>query len=126
MMFRTTDVLVADAVQEVLGEVEFRPGQHEAIEAVLERDTLAVLATGTGKSLIYRVAGRLLPGATVIVSPTVALQNDQLLALSAAGPPAAQLNSLMTAAQQRAVPRQLAATCWSSLPGRTSPRRLRG
>ncbi|HEY0166471.1 MAG TPA: RecQ family ATP-dependent DNA helicase [Jatrophihabitans sp.] len=96
------------AVRQLLGDVELRPGQAEALEAVLERDTLAVLATGTGKSLIYRVAGQLLPGATVIVSPTVALQQDQLVALSTAGPPAAALNSLMTAAQQRRVLERMA------------------
>ena len=77
--------------------------------APTERDTLAVLATGTGKSLIYRVAGQLLPGATVVVSPTVALQKDQLVALSAVGPPAAALNSLLTRAQQRRVLERMAA-----------------
>ncbi len=100
---------VSAAVRQLLGEVELRPGQAEALEAALERDTLAVLATGTGKSLIYRVAGQLLPGATVVVSPTVALQKDQLLALSSAGPPAAALNSLLTPTQQRAVLERMAA-----------------
>jgi ATP-dependent DNA helicase RecQ len=87
---------VSAAIRQLLGEVELRPGQAEALDAVLERDTLAVLATGIGKSLIYRVAGQLMPGATVIVSPTVSLRKDQLVALSTAGPPAAALNSLLT------------------------------
>jgi ATP-dependent DNA helicase RecQ len=100
---------VSAAVYELLGDVELRPGQPEALRAVFDRDTLAVLATGTGKSLIYRVAGQLLPGATVIVSPTVALQKDQLVALSAAGPPAAALNSLLTKAEQRSVLERMAA-----------------
>ena len=100
---------VSAAVRQLLGDVELRPGQDEALDAVLERDTLAVLATGTGKSLIYRVAGQLMPGATVVVSPTVALQQDQLVALSTAGPPAAVLNSLLTRKQQRAVLDRMAA-----------------
>lgn len=86
----------------MLGEVPLRPGQAEAIEAVLRRDTLAVLATGTGKSLVYRVAGRLLPGLTVVVSPTLALQRDQLAALSEAGPAPVMLNSLMRRREQQA------------------------
>ena len=98
-----TERQISATVRQLLGDVELRPGQAEALDAALERDTLAVLATGTGKSLIYRVAGQLMPGATVIVSPTVALQTDQLVALSAVGPPAAALNSVMTQKQQREV-----------------------
>ena len=100
---------VSATVRQLLGDVELRPGQAEALDAVLERDTLAVLATGTGKSLIYRVAGQLMPGATVVVSPTVALQQDQLVALSSAGPPAAVLNSLLSRKHQRAVLDRMAA-----------------
>ncbi|HST46325.1 RecQ family ATP-dependent DNA helicase [Jatrophihabitans sp.] len=100
---------VSAAVRQLLGTVALRPGQAEALEAALERDTLAVLATGTGKSLIYRVAGQLLPGATVVVSPTVSLQQDQLVALAEAGPPAALLNSLLPRARQRAVLDRMAA-----------------
>jgi ATP-dependent DNA helicase RecQ len=97
------------AVRQLLGTVALRPGQAEALEAALERDTLAVLATGTGKSLIYRVTGQLLPGATVVVSPTVSLQQDQLVALQEAGPPAALLNSLLPRARQQAVLDRMAA-----------------
>ncbi|HEX8767712.1 MAG TPA: RecQ family ATP-dependent DNA helicase, partial [Jatrophihabitans sp.] len=104
-----TEREVSATVRQLLGDVELRPGQAEALAAVLERDTLAVLATGTGKSLIYRVAGQLMPGATVIVSPTLSLQNDQLVALSAAGPPAAALNSLLSQKQQRPVLDRMAA-----------------
>ena len=102
-MSRPTRPEVAAAVRQLLGDAVLRPGQAEALEAALERDTLAVLATGTGKSLIYRVVGQLLPGATVVVSPTVSLQQDQLVALGEAGPPAALLNSLLPRAEQRAV-----------------------
>jgi ATP-dependent DNA helicase RecQ len=92
----------AEAVaHELLGDRPLRPGQAEAIDAVLRRDTLAVLATGTGKTLVYRVAGQLLPGLTVVVSPTLSLQQDQLAALAEAGPAAAMLNSLQSSAARR-------------------------
>jgi ATP-dependent DNA helicase RecQ len=68
---------------------------------VLRQDTLAVLATGTGKTLVYRVAGQLLPGLTLVISPTLALQQDQLAALAEAGPAAAVLNSLQSSAERR-------------------------
>jgi ATP-dependent DNA helicase RecQ len=104
-----TTPAIQDAVQEILGDQRLRPGQSEAIEAVLQADTLAVLATGGGKSLVYRVAGRLLPGMTVVVSPTLSLQNDQLAALRQAGPPAAMLNSMLGARRRRSVLADVAA-----------------
>src|SRR3954454_9240525 len=81
--------------REALGFSALRPGQREAIESTLKRrDTLAVMSTGSGKSAIYQIAGLLTPGATIIVSPLIALQRDQVEALQerAAGG-AAQLNS---------------------------------
>jgi ATP-dependent DNA helicase RecQ len=88
--------------QEAFGFEALRPGQREAIEAVLAgRDTLAVMSTGSGKSAIYQVAGLLAPGATVVVSPLIALQRDQVddLAERAAGG-AAQLNSHIPARER--------------------------
>ncbi|HEY3557219.1 MAG TPA: RecQ family ATP-dependent DNA helicase [Kribbella sp.] len=75
---------VAALARERLGFTALRPGQAEAVRAVVDgRDTLAVLATGTGKTAIYQLAGLALGGVTVVVSPLVALQRDQLRALSA-------------------------------------------
>ena len=79
-----------------LGFEGLRPGQAEAVGAVLDgQDTLAVLATGTGKTAIYQLAGLALGGLTIVVSPLVALQRDQLRVLSghAAGIEVAELNS---------------------------------
>ncbi|MGW7681544.1 RecQ family ATP-dependent DNA helicase [Kribbella sp. NPDC054772] len=87
---------VAGLAREVLGYGGLRPGQEEAVRAVLDgRDTLAVLATGTGKTAIYQLAGLALGGVTVVVSPLVALQRDQLRALSQhpAGVEVAELNA---------------------------------
>src|SRR3954453_19156382 len=81
--------------REAFGWPSLRPGQLEAIEAALAgRDILVVMSTGAGKSAIYQIAGLLTPGSTVVVSPLIALQRDQVEALRerAAGG-AAQLNS---------------------------------
>jgi ATP-dependent DNA helicase RecQ len=56
-----------------------RPGQQEAIRSIVNhQDTLVVQPTGSGKSAIYQIAGLLLAGPTVIVSPLIALQKDQM------------------------------------------------
>ena len=96
--------------QEAFGFDGLRPGQREAIESVLAgRDTLVVMSTGSGKSAIYQIAGLLLPGATVVVSPLIALQRDQVEALRerAAGG-AAQINSSIPAAERDAALAELA------------------
>ncbi len=80
--------------RERLGFSRLRPGQLEAITAAAAgRDVLAVLPTGGGKSAIYEVAGLLRSGLTVIVSPLIALQDDQLAHLHAGGLSAIVLNS---------------------------------
>src|ERR687889_1012427 len=80
--------------RDVLGFEALRPGQGEAIASVLDgRDTLAVLSTGSGKSAIYQIAGLLTQGATLVVSPLIALQRDQVDALRERALGAAQLNS---------------------------------
>jgi ATP-dependent DNA helicase RecQ len=73
---------VKEIVRNKLELEALRPGQKEALEAVLERrDTLAVMPTGSGKSAVYQIAALLIPGPTVVVSPLVALQLDQAQAL---------------------------------------------
>src|SRR4051794_35259157 len=74
------------AAREVFGFEELRPGQKEAVERVLDgRDTLAVMSTGYGKSAIYQIAAMLIPGPTVVVSPLIALQSDQVTELEREG-----------------------------------------
>ncbi|MGZ4171714.1 MAG: RecQ family ATP-dependent DNA helicase, partial [Solirubrobacteraceae bacterium] len=68
--------------QQAFGWDELRPGQVEAMEAVLEgRDTLVVMPTGAGKSAVYQVTALLVDGPTIVVSPLIALQRDQLASL---------------------------------------------
>lgn len=61
------------------GYARLRPGQEEAVRDLLSgRDTLVVQPTGSGKSAIYQLAGLLIEGSTLIVSPLIALQKDQV------------------------------------------------
>jgi ATP-dependent DNA helicase RecQ len=85
--------VVAEAAREAAHVETLRPGQREAVDAVLVRDTIAVLATGTGKTAIYETAGYLLDGPTVVISPTIALQRDQVQALREHGHPTASISS---------------------------------
>ena len=74
------------ALSDLFGFGEFRPGQREACEAALaNRDVLVVMPTGSGKSLCYQLPGLLRDDLTVVVSPLVALMQDQVEALAARG-----------------------------------------
>jgi ATP-dependent DNA helicase RecQ len=96
--------------REAFGYEALRPGQGEAIEAALAgRDVLVVMSTGSGKSAIYQITALLTPGATVVVSPLIALQRDQVAALRerAAGG-AAQLNSTISRSARESALAELA------------------
>jgi ATP-dependent DNA helicase RecQ len=88
--------------KQALGFEQLRAEQAEAIEGALAgRDTLCVMPTGSGKSAIYQIAGHLLPRATVVVSPLIALQRDQLESLDATDVgEAAAVNSTVGAAER--------------------------
>jgi ATP-dependent DNA helicase RecQ len=89
--------------RERLGFAELRPGQRPAVEALASgRDVLAVLPTGAGKSAIYELAGLLRAGPTVVVSPLIALEDDQLAHLRSAGLHAIVLNSRQSAGKRSA------------------------
>ena len=65
--------------REKLGFEELRPGQEEAVRALTAgRDTLVVMTTGSGKSAIYQIAGWVIDGATLVISPLISLQRDQI------------------------------------------------
>ena len=103
------------AAREAAGISELREGQEDAIRAVLETDGLAVLASGTGKTAVYETAAALLGGPTVVVSPTLSLQRDQVAALREHGHTAAALNSARGEAGQRTVLEGFAAGATSFL-----------
>ena len=81
-----TDDRVVTLARRVFGYESLRAGQREAIEQVAAgRDALVIMRTGGGKSAIYELAGLLLGGTTVVISPLLALQRDQVGALEATG-----------------------------------------
>ena len=66
-------------LRDVFGFDGFRPGQEEVVEAVLAgEDVLAVMPTGSGKSLCYQLPALVRGGLTVVVSPLIALMRDQV------------------------------------------------
>jgi ATP-dependent DNA helicase RecQ len=101
--------VIEELARERLGFAQLRPGQLSAVEALAGgRDVLAVLPTGGGKSAIYELAGMLRAGPTVVVSPLIALQDDQLAHLKAAGLRAVLVNSQQAAGKRAAA---LLASC---------------
>jgi len=99
---------IREVARDVLGFDDFRPGQEAAMQALLSgRDTLAVLPSGAGKSAIYTIAGALLDGPVLVVSPLIALQRDQVQRLEAIGGDrigaAAMLNSSLSEGHQQEV-----------------------
>jgi ATP-dependent DNA helicase RecQ len=106
---RPGGVVIEELARERLGFEQLRPGQLRAAEALASgRDVLAVLPTGGGKSAIYELAGMLRTGPTVVVSPLIALQDDQLAHVRSAGLPAIVLNSQQSAGARAAA---LLASC---------------
>jgi ATP-dependent DNA helicase RecQ len=90
--------------QQALGIKTFRPGQAEAFGHLLNNeDLLAVMPTGSGKSLLYQLTSLVVPGVTVVVSPLIALIKDQLDKMVAKGVSACKIDSTLTVKQRREV-----------------------
>jgi ATP-dependent DNA helicase RecQ len=105
--FRPLDL---DAGLRRLGYAGFRPGQQEAIEALLGHGRLLLVApTGGGKSLVYQLPASLLSGTTLVVSPLISLMQDQVRALEARGVPATFFASTLDAGEMRRRMARLAA-----------------
>jgi len=87
----------------VFGIEHLRDGQQRVIDSVLDgKDTLAIMPTGSGKSLCYQIPARILAGMTVVVSPLISLMKDQLEKLEELGIRAVQVNSSLSAEEERA------------------------
>ena len=97
---------LADAVSSLrkhFGFDDFREGQRDVIGSILEgKDAVVVMPTGSGKSLCYQLPAMMLDGATLVVSPLIALMKDQVDALHARGLPATFINSSISESEQRA------------------------
>jgi ATP-dependent DNA helicase RecQ len=98
---------LADAralLSRVFGFGAFRPGQEAIVSAVLDGgDVLAIMPTGSGKSLCYQLPALTGGGLTVVVSPLIALMRDQVAQLTALGIEAAALNSSNTPEDTRRI-----------------------
>ncbi|MEO5799031.1 MAG: ATP-dependent DNA helicase RecQ [Gemmatimonadales bacterium] len=99
----STLAVARQILSDTFGYPDLRPLQTRVIEPVLAgRDVLAVLPTGGGKSICFQVPALATPGLTLVISPLVALMQDQVGALRRKGAPAAALNSAMDPAEQAA------------------------
>ncbi|MGN2242514.1 DNA helicase RecQ [Frateuria sp. GZRR33] len=99
-----------DLLHSVFGYASFRGQQQAIVQAVAEGgDALVLMPTGGGKSLCYQIPALLRPGTAIVVSPLIALMQDQVDALREAGVAAAYLNSSLEAGDQREVERRLLA-----------------
>uniref|UniRef100_Q02B27 ATP-dependent DNA helicase RecQ n=1 Tax=Solibacter usitatus (strain Ellin6076) TaxID=234267 RepID=Q02B27_SOLUE len=96
---------IRKVAKERLGFGDLRPGQLEGITAVLSgKDTLVIQPTGSGKSAIYQIAGLMLEGSTVVVSPLIALQKDQVDSIAAQeSADAVAVNSTQRTAETREI-----------------------
>ncbi len=99
---------VRGVLAEVFGYAAFRPGQRDVVDAVVGgRDAVVLLPTGHGKSVCYQVpaivASRADKGVTIVVSPLIALMQDQVAQLKGRGVSAAALHSHLNAAESREV-----------------------
>jgi ATP-dependent DNA helicase RecQ len=100
-----------DTLRRVFGYSEFRGAQAEIVEHVSAGgDALVLMPTGGGKSLCYQIPALLLEGTGVVVSPLIALMQDQVAALKQLGVRAAFLNSTLKAHAARAIERSLLAS----------------
>jgi ATP-dependent DNA helicase RecQ len=95
-------------LQRVFGFAQFRAGQAEVVAAVLDgREVLAIMPTGSGKSLCYQLPALMRPGLTVVVSPLIALMRDQVRGLQTLGIAAAALNSANDPRENAEIERRL-------------------
>jgi len=95
-----------DALRLYFGHADFRRGQREVVEAILEgHDAVVVMPTGGGKSVCYQLPAMLSGGTTLVISPLIALMKDQIDALRSRGIHASALHSHLDPIEQQAVQR---------------------
>jgi len=97
-----------EALHRIFGFADFRPGQAEIVQAVLAgEDVLAVMPTGSGKSMCYQLPAILRGGLTIVVSPLIALMRDQVRQMQGFGVNAGALNSSTDEAERQRIHRDL-------------------
>src|SRR5229473_3954685 len=92
---------IEHALKQYFGHETFRAGQREIIEyALAGTDAFVLMPTGGGKSLIYQLPALLLPGLTIVISPLIALMQDQVDRMRANGLPATFVNSTLSSVER--------------------------
>src|SRR5258708_12850278 len=92
---------IEDTLKQYFGHDAFLLGQREIIQQVLSRqDAFILMPTGAGKSLVYQFSSLLMPGLTVVISPLIALMQDQVDRLRANGIAATFVNSTLNPAER--------------------------
>ncbi len=87
-------------LKKYFGYDSFRAGQREVTDTILKgKDTLAIMPTGSGKSICYQLPALIFPGITLVISPLISLMRDQVAALGDLGIKAAYINSTLNAKQ---------------------------
>ncbi len=95
-------------LEQIFGYTSFRSSQQEIIDCLIAgEDALVLMPTGGGKSLCYQIPSLVRPGVGIVVSPLIALMQDQVLALQQQGVAAAALNSSLTPAEAQHIKQQL-------------------
>ncbi len=98
----------SEILRRVFGYASFREHQHAIVDHIASGgDALVLMPTGGGKSLCYQIPALMRPGTAIVVSPLIALMQDQVAALDQLGVDAAYLNSSLGPGQQRDVEQRL-------------------
>lgn len=94
---------IDEGLEKLFGFKAFRPGQREVVERLVAgKNGLVIMPTGAGKSLCYQLAGALKEGVTLVISPLIALMDDQVAGLERIGLPATAIHSGVSKAEQEA------------------------
>ena len=87
-------------LKKFFGYENFRPGQEQIITHILNgEDCLAIMPTGSGKSICYQIPAMIFPGVTLVISPLISLMKDQVDSLNEIGIPATYINSTLTSSE---------------------------